>query len=139
MNRLWRELTPFGAVRGRLDPNFFGFRTVPIETTEDGQRMYKITLDLGTDFGPQDITVTAKDRMVTVKASKQSDSDGCKQLREYSYQYSLPEEANVEQIRSLLTADGQLTIEAPLPALKEPELHEIPIQKMDSKKIEGKE
>jgi HSP20 family molecular chaperone IbpA len=132
MGRLWRDfdrLSPFGALRHRLfDPHF---RTVPVETTADGQRLYKISLDLGSEFRPEDITVTVKDREVTVKARRESTADGCKQLREYSYQYSLPEEVTVEQIRSLLTSDGQLTVEAPLPALKEPPVTEIPVQKGD--------
>ena len=136
MNRLWREmdrLSPFGAIRSRLFD--WPYRTVPVETTEDGQRLYKITLDLGPDFRPEDINVTVKDRFVTVKAKRESEEDGCKQLREFSYQYTLPEDVNLEQVKSLLTNGGTLTIEAPLPPPKEePKATEIPVQKLSDKK-----
>ena len=137
MGRMWREMermSPFGSLRHRLlDP----YRTVPIETTEDGQRLYKIALDLGHDFRPEDINVTVKDRSVTVKARRESEENGCKQLREFSYQYSLPEDVNLENVKSLLTSDGLLTIEAPLPPPKEPKATEIPINKSsETPKIE---
>jgi HSP20 family molecular chaperone IbpA len=88
------------------------------------------------DFEPKDINVSIHDRNVTVKAKRETESNGCKQYREYSYQYTLPNEVNIEQIRSLLSNEGLLTIEAPLPQLKEPDVQEIPIQKQikDDKK-----
>jgi HSP20 family molecular chaperone IbpA len=138
MERVFREmdrLSPFSL----REWNPLGqrlWRTIPIETTRDGQRLYKIELDLP-DFEPKDINVTIKDRNVTVKAKKETESEGCKQYREYSYQYTLPNEVNVEHVRSLLTNEGLLTIEAPLPQLKEPQAQEIPIQrqiKEDDKK-----
>lgn len=139
MNRMFREmerLSPFRAVTpwSRL---FEPFREVPIETTEDGQRLYKIALDLGHEFKPENINVTVKDRLVTIKAKAETETDGCKQLRQFQYQYTLPEGANLEQVKSLLTPDGRLTIEAPLPPPKEAKATEIPINRGDDvKKID---
>ncbi len=137
MDRMFREmdrLSPF-SLREWSPWGQRMWRTIPIETTRDGQRLYKIELDLP-DFEPKDINVSIHDRNVTVKAKRETESNGCKQYREYSYQYTLPNEVNIEQIRSLLSNEGLLTIEAPLPQLKEPDVQEIPIQKQikDDKK-----
>ncbi|XP_054167899.1 uncharacterized protein LOC128965277 [Oppia nitens] len=159
MNRLWRDLdhrmSPFtgGLVRWQpfnvgLRPDLYG---IAAETVgENGQRLYKITLDLGREFQPDNVqvNVSAADRVVTVRARLETETGGsggsggsdgnCKQLHEYHYQYSLPSEANIDEIRSLLTADGQLAIEVPLPELKKqeptkhkesPKVHEIPVKK----------
>ena len=102
-------------------------RNVPVETIQDGKRLYKIELDLP-DFKPEEIQVTVKDNLVTVRAKHQGEKDGVKQHREYHYQYTLPQDVNPEHIKSLINSNGLLTIEAPLPELKEPESKEIPVQ-----------
>ena len=41
-------------------------------------------------------------------------------LREYHRSFTLPNDLNLENLKSSLNRDGILTIEAPLPALPEP-------------------
>jgi len=131
--REWDRLLPF-----RSHSPWDGvFRFVPIESAADGKRVYKIELNLP-DFTPEHINVSIKDRDVTVRAKHESDTNGCKQYREYTYQYTLPNEVDVQQVRSLISPEGLLTIEAPLPALKEPELKEIPIEKENKEEIKSK-
>jgi len=125
VDRIWRDFDRFTPLFPRILGNS---RSVPVETNVDGQRVYKIEIDLP-DFKPEDINVSIKDGVVSITAKREFESDGCKQSREYQYQYSLPAEANIEKIRSLIDGNGLLTIEAPLPAVKEPELKEIPIKK----------
>lgn len=102
-------------------------RSIPVQTTKDGKRMYKIELDLQ-DFEPEHIRVSVMDREVTIKAKRETETDGCKQLREYSYQYTLPAEVNPAEIRSLFNDNGILSIEAPLPEIEKPPVKEIPVE-----------
>ena len=103
-------------------------RTLPIETSKDGQRLFRIEVDL-TDFKPEDIQVSVKKGEVIIKAKSEHSESNIKQNREFNYRYSLPEDADIDKVRSLLKTDGRLVIEAPLPQVEAKADKEIPIKK----------
>ncbi|XP_076328721.1 alpha-crystallin B chain-like [Tachypleus tridentatus] len=115
-------------------------RNVPVETTGDEKRQYKLELDMS-DFNPEDIKITVKDNLLTVYARQDvKKPDGSRFLREYNHEYTLPEEVNPESVRSVLNPNGTLIVEAPLPAVELPQPKEIPVTKehsQDSKSEEG--
>ncbi|KAH7638608.1 heat shock protein 20-like protein [Dermatophagoides farinae] len=85
-------------------------RALPMETIEDGQRIEK-----------GEVKIDAKCEI----------TDGSsKQFKQINYSYSLPDDVDLDRVRSLLKTDGRLVIEAPLPALEAPkENREIPIKR----------
>lgn len=65
-----------------------------------------------------------------VHAKHEEKSENRSVYREYNREFLLPKGTNPEQIRSSLSKDGILTIEAPLPALEAPNRERtIPIDK----------
>lgn len=125
---------PFGAVRtgaGRVYKDIFG-REVPVEDAAEGERKYKVELDLR-EYKPEDIKVTVRGRQVQVQAKKSIKTDTGSMVREYVHEFTVPEEVNPDLIRSLLQKDGRLHIEAPLPRIEppkdEPKETEIPIDR----------
>lgn len=84
-----------------------------------GERVHRLELDLEPLlFKPENIKVTVKNSEVLISAKCEIKEDGgssVKQSREFSYQYSLPAEADAEKVRSVLKEDGRLVIDAPLP------------------------
>ena len=75
--------------------------------------MLKIEVDLP-DFKSEEIQVTVKDGQVEVMAKREGKDD----YRQVCYRYSLPKDAEIDKIRSLLKSDGRLLIEAPLPQIE---------------------
>lgn len=64
-----------------------------------------------------------------VHAKHEEKSDNRSVYREYNREFLLPKGTNPEHIRSSLSKDGVLTVEAPLPALENREAdRRIPIQ-----------
>nr|QED58153.1 HSP16-2 [Dermatophagoides farinae] len=104
-------------------------RALPMETIEDGQRMFKIEIDLP-DFKPENVNVTVKKGEVKIDAKCEITDGSSKQFKQINYSYSLPDDVDLDRVRSLLKTDGRLVIEAPLPALEAPkENREIPIKR----------
>lgn len=62
-----------------------------------------------------------------VHAKHEEKSDTKSVYREYNREFLLPKGTNPESIKSMLSKDGILTVEAPLPALGAPEKM-IPIE-----------
>ncbi|XP_027195949.2 heat shock protein Hsp-16.1/Hsp-16.11-like [Dermatophagoides pteronyssinus] len=108
-------------------------RSIPMETIEDGQRIFKIEIDLP-DFKPEDVNVQVKKGEVKIDAKCELNEGTTKQFKQISYSYSLPEDVDLDRVRSLLKTDGRLVIEAPLPALEseKKENREIPIKRIDN-------
>ncbi|KAH9397587.1 hypothetical protein TYRP_003908 [Tyrophagus putrescentiae] len=73
-----------------------------------GERVHRLELDLEQslhNFKPENIKVTVKNNEVLISAKCEIKEDGgssVKQSREFSYQYSLPAEADAEKVRSVL-------------------------------------
>ncbi|KAI7696000.1 hypothetical protein SSS_08484 [Sarcoptes scabiei] len=122
--------------RERTFPSFYQLsplsplsRSIPMETIENGQRIFKIEIDLPY-FKPENINVTVKKGEVIIDAKLEITEGSSKQSKQVNYCYSLPDEVDLDKVRSLLKTDGRLVIEAPLPQLEQqPENREIPIKR----------
>lgn len=110
--------------------------TLPIETVQNGQRIFRIEFDLstfikGTEFKPEDIQVTGKMGEVIIKARSEhckrlSNTDYLLIIREYNKSYSLPQDADVDNVRFHLKNDGFLVVEVPLPQIEAKADQEMP-------------
>lgn len=67
-------------------------------------------------FKPENVKVTLKDRDLTIQANMDEKSDdGLQRIcQNITRQYSIPENVDLENMKSLLTENGILVIEAPL-------------------------
>lgn len=151
--RLWevdRELTraledvekrffPFRTERWQ--PERWGWRTlfessreVPVEVAEDGSRKMVIKVDVAR-FKPEEVKVTVGEGMVSIRAKhEEASEDGAQVYRKYVKEFTLPEDVDLESLRSYLDDGGMLRIEAQLPAIEAPAHKEIPIQKISKEK-----
>jgi len=115
MNRFFQRMP--------LPPRFS--RTLPIETSEMSDK-YTINVDM-TGFRPDDIKVSVKDRVLTIRAKMEAKADDGSHLsQQVERQYTLPDSVDMEALRSALSSDGVLTIQAPQ-ALPDPP-KDIPIE-----------
>jgi len=84
---------------------------------EDGQeKTLKLRFDVA-QYTPEEIVVKTVDNKLLVHAKHEEKSETKSVYREYNREFLLPKGTNPELIRSSLSKDGVLTIEAPLPAL----------------------
>ncbi|XP_075235055.1 protein lethal(2)essential for life isoform X2 [Lycorma delicatula] len=88
---------------------------------EDGDnKMLKLRFDVS-QYQPEEIIVKTVDNKLLVHAKHEEKSDSKSVYREYNREFLLPKGTNPENIKSSLSKDGVLTVEAPLPALNAPE------------------
>ena len=82
-------------------------------------------------FKPEDIKVKLNDRTVTVSAKMEKASeDGAERLyKEVTKKYTLPENADLQKMKSIVTEDGYLRIEAPTIPKESEVVKEIPIKR----------
>ena len=100
----------------------------PIITDRDGLRKLKLTFDVR-QFRPEEISVKTMDQHLVVQAKHKEDSDNSKVYREYNRQFLLPPSVNPETLKSILSPEGVLSIEAPVnPALDAPRERLVPIE-----------
>ena len=105
----------------------------PIITDRDGTRKLKLTFDVR-QFRPEEISVKTMDQQLVVQAKHKEDSDNSKVYREYNRQFLLPPSVNPETMKSILSPEGVLSIEAPVnPALDAPMERLVPIEHIKSK------
>ena len=105
----------------------------PIITDRDGTRKLKLTFDVR-QFKPEEISVKTTDQQLVVHAKHKEDSDTSKVYREYNRQFLLPSSINPETLKSILSPEGVLSIEAPVnPALDAPRERLVPIEHIKSK------
>jgi len=84
---------------------------------EDGQeKKLKLRFDVA-QYTPEEIVVKTVDNKLLVHAKHEEKTETKSVYREYNREFLLPKGTNPEMIRSSLSKDGVLTIEAPLPAL----------------------
>lgn len=99
-------------------------------STEAGKSgKYSIKIDVGEGFAPENIKIDLKDRQLTIHAKlEQKSEDGNSRIyQELSRSFTLPDVIKPDEVKSLLTPEGVLTIEAPLPEVELPQPKEIPI------------
>lgn len=85
-----------------------------IKESEDG-KILRLRFDVST-YEPEQILVRTVDNRLQIHARSEEKSDSMSRYREYNREFLLPGGTNPELIRSSLSADGILTVEAPLPA-----------------------
>nr|UNE55969.1 heat shock protein beta 1 [Paroster macrosturtensis] len=94
---------------------------------EDGQsKCLKLRFDVS-QYSPEEIVVKTVDNKLLVHAKHEEKTESKSVYREYNREFLLPKGTNPESIKSSLSKDGVLTVEAPLPALQGPGETMIPI------------
>jgi len=84
---------------------------------EDGNnKCLKLRFDVS-QYAPEEIVVKTVDNKLLVHAKHEEKTESKSVYREYNREFLLPKGTNPEQIKSSLSKDGVLTIDAPLPAL----------------------
>jgi len=85
------------------------------EGSEDsGQKELKLRFDVS-QYSPEEIVVKTVDNKLLVQAKHEEQSQGKTVFREYNREFLLPAGTDPDHIRSSLSKDGILTVEAPLP------------------------
>eukprot|EP00096_Caligus_rogercresseyi_P000141 TRINITY_DN1038_c0_g1_i3.p1 TRINITY_DN1038_c0_g1~~TRINITY_DN1038_c0_g1_i3.p1 ORF type:complete len:145 (+),score=43.99 TRINITY_DN1038_c0_g1_i3:285-719(+) len=78
------------------------------------QKELKLRFDVSS-YLPEEIMVKTIDNKLMVHAEHEEKSDGKSSFRQYNREFLLPEGTDPELIKSSLSKDGILTVEAPLP------------------------
>lgn len=101
--------------------------SLPVEAVETAGNTYRVNIDVS-GFKPEDIKLALKDRLLTVEAKmeQKSEDGGTRFYQEMSRAYTIPENVDITNLKSLLTSDGVLAIEGPL-SEEASKPHEIPI------------
>lgn len=88
-----------------------------VEVNENGERKFVVNLPLGNNVRPEDVKVGIKDNIVTIEAKREQKSeDGNSRLyQEYVRKFNLPSGVKAQEVKSELTPEGSLRLEAPLP------------------------
>lgn len=79
------------------------------------------------EYRPEEISVKTVDQKLKVHAKHEEKGEGRSVYREYNREFLLPQGTDPELIKSTLSKDGILTVEAPLPTLPLASEHRIPI------------
>ncbi|XP_054712593.1 alpha-crystallin B chain-like [Uloborus diversus] len=96
---------------------------------DGGEKSLKLRFDVS-DYAPEEILVKTIDNKLKVSAKHEEKSPHKTVYREYNREFLLPAGTDPELIRSALSKDGLLTVEAPLPpALQAGRERTIPIDK----------
>lgn len=110
---------------GELSTNWLDDLKSPlIQDSKDG-KVLKLKFDV-TQYAPEEIVVKTVDNRLQVHAKHEEKGDNRSVYREYNREFLLPKGTNPELIRSSLSKDGVLTVEAPVPAIGDSE-RRIPI------------
>ncbi|KAG8179159.1 hypothetical protein JTE90_023621 [Oedothorax gibbosus] len=101
-----------------------GLSSPLIQDSDDGKRL-RLRFDVS-QYQPEEIVVKTVDNKLQVQAKHEEKTDTKSVYREYNREFLLPKGTNPEAIKSSLSTDGVLTVEAPLPAIEG--IHMIPIE-----------
>jgi HSP20 family molecular chaperone IbpA len=104
-----------------------GFHSPLIQDGDSGKEL-KLRFDVS-QYAPEEIVVKTVDNKLQVHAKHEEKSENRSVYREYNREFLMPKGTNPELIKSTLSKDGILTVEAPLPALEGPKEHVISIDK----------
>ncbi|KAK7172731.1 hypothetical protein R3I93_002756 [Phoxinus phoxinus] len=101
---------------------------------------WKISLDVN-HFAPSEVTVKIQDGFLEIAGKHEERQDEHGYIaRCFARKYKLPGGADAENLQSLLSADGILTVEVPLPSIPLPSDVIIPIQvETEAQTMEGKQ
>ncbi|XP_068238312.1 heat shock protein 27-like [Palaemon carinicauda] len=98
----------------------------PLIQQEGDCKQLKLRFDVS-QYKPEEIVVKTVDNKLLVHAKHEEKSDSRSVYREYNREFLLPKGTNPELIKSSLSKDGVLTVEAPLPAIAGTDEKVIPI------------
>ncbi|XP_053949810.1 heat shock protein beta-1 isoform X2 [Anastrepha obliqua] len=96
--------------------NYISDISSPLIQDDGDNKMLKLRFDVS-QYSPEEIVVKTVDQKLMVHAKHEEKSDTKSVYREYNREFLLPKGVNPESIRSSLSKDGVLTVEAPLPAI----------------------
>ncbi|KAL3842498.1 hypothetical protein ACJMK2_020503 [Sinanodonta woodiana] len=83
------------------------------------------------EYNPKEISVKTVDNKLTVHATHKEESPGKKVYKEFTKEYVLPNKIDSLMLKSILSKDGVLSIEAPAPAgVDAKREYFIPIEKL---------
>ncbi|XP_078052070.1 alpha-crystallin B chain isoform X3 [Augochlora pura] len=88
----------------------------PLIKDEGDSKMLKLRFDVS-QYTPEEIVVKTVDNKLLVHAKHEEKTESKSVYREYNREFLLPKGTNPESIKSSLSKDGVLTVEAPLPAI----------------------
>jgi len=89
----------------------------PYITDKDGNRKLKLDFDVR-QFTPEEIQVKTQDRQLCVHAKHEEKGEHGQVYREYQRYFLLPDNLEPERLSSVLSPEGILSIEAPMPAIE---------------------
>ncbi|XP_056644018.1 stress-induced protein 1 isoform X2 [Diorhabda carinulata] len=98
----------------------------PLIQQDGNEKSLKLRFDVS-QYAPEEIVVKTVDNKLLVHAKHEEKTESKSVYREYNREFLLPKGTNPEHIKSSLSKDGVLTVEAPLPAITAGEKL-IPIQ-----------
>jgi len=104
----------------------------PFITDPEGNRKLQLRFNVS-QFQPEEISVKTNGQELMVQAKHVEDSPGKKVHIELNKKYTLPPNVEVKGLKSTLSKDGVLQIEAPAPAVQEaiaPKENLIPIERL---------
>jgi len=132
MKRMEDEMNSFRSQLLQRQDNFFnkpssassagnildGLNSPLIQDDGDGKSL-KLRFDVS-QYAPEEIVLKTVDNKLLVHAKHEEKSETKSVYREYNREFLLPSGVNPELIRSSLSKDGVLTVEAPLPQIALP-------------------
>ncbi|XP_045492748.1 heat shock protein 30C isoform X1 [Colias croceus] len=113
--------------RQLAEPSHWDSLNSPLIQDEGDGKTLKLRFDVS-QYTPEEIVVKTVDNKLLVHAKHEEKSENKSVYREYNREFLLPKGTNPEAIKSSLSRDGVLTVEAPLPQLAITDRN-IPIQK----------
>uniref|UniRef100_A0A1A9VRD0 SHSP domain-containing protein n=1 Tax=Glossina austeni TaxID=7395 RepID=A0A1A9VRD0_GLOAU len=100
----------------RPKQNYISDINSPLIQEDGDNKVLKLRFDVS-QYAPEEIVVKTVDQKLLVHAKHEEKSDTKSVYREYNREFLLPKGVNPETIRSSLSKDGVLTVDAPLPAI----------------------
>jgi len=97
-------------------PNYISEMNSPLIQEDGDNKVLKLRFDVS-QYAPEEIVVKTVDQKLLVHAKHEEKTDTKSVYREYNREFLLPKGVNPESIRSSLSKDGVLTVDAPLPVL----------------------
>jgi len=79
------------------------------------ENKYQLNLYMGENFKPEDVKISLKDRVLTIEAKAEVKDENSRFYQEVSRSFLLPEKADLNELKTVLTPDGILKLEAPFP------------------------
>lgn len=98
----------------RPKQNYMSDINSPLIQEDGDNKVLKLRFDVS-QYAPEEIVVKTVDSKLLVHAKHEEKSDTKSVYREYNREFLLPKGVNPETIKSSLSKDGVLTVDAPLP------------------------